>query len=429
MNAGKIEQRSPSAPQLAKQSWISKAVLNLFFLYCLGCRQAEVRWVPPPVVLAPPPADIACSIPQSEFDFSELLNHCEFPAENLDAGEIRVQVVDESECRRLAGQHSQAAHHLRIEKAFLDHQASRLTCELEKCASPTTCIDRVLQLRLSLLDLEEARKRSENVYSALFAYHELSRIDLQIQSLGKLRDVYLSILAWTEEIDLPSAALSRQISTFQQLHQDTLTKISAANRERQFFEMQLRRLIGLPLDDGSRLAPVVSSDLAVPLIDEDAEIERGTSARYELSILQSMLGALNCCTLAEARGVLAQFENPCTFTSALPSRRDEVEYRRMELENLAEEWQQKATGEIMSSCRSIHGLRRELAQLAVELEEQENKKLNLEQKRELGGATFVDVAEANIRELELEARILDRAVDLKLEYLRLRKSQSSLLDP
>ena len=101
----------------------------------------------------------------------------------------------------------------------------------------------------------------------------------------------------------------------------------------------------------------------------------------------------------------------------------------MELENLAEEWQQKATGEIMSSCRSIHGLRRELAQLAVELEEQENKKLNLEQKRELGGATFVDVAEANIRELELEARILDRAVDLKLEYLRLRKSQSSLLDP
>lgn len=302
-----------------------------------------------------------------------------------------------------------------------------LQCETDK-------VDDNLCLNRDLLALRAADARNTAAGQALEAFYQLAGLEARSHYLKLARQEAETTVARLEalrERGLPvpralelGAACARAAEL-----SDTLVLLDQSRIQ---LNGRLKKQLGCPLDESRIFRPVVdwTPDLATPLADEEVAI--GLAARSDVRSLRVVYCNLQQHTLPVARAVVAFADASLGRVQPIHKLRchecgeQELPIRRRQLRVLIEEAEQLASAEIKGAVYDIVASQRRVVLAAQTLDAQQQELSRAERLRDEEDRSVFELSAARSRVYEAEADLIERVVDLKLAFVRL-KSQQDLL--
>lgn len=337
---------------------------------------------------------------------------------------VAYDALDAPACQCRSAAASAVAAAVELERHFA---GVLLQCETDK-------VDDNLCLNRDLLALRAAGARNTAAGQALEAFYQLAGLEARSHYLKLARDEADTTVVRLEalrERGLPAPRALELGAARARLAElsDTLVLLDQSRIQ---LNGRLKKQLGCPLDESRIFRPAVdwTPDLAPPLADEQVAI--GLAARADVRSLRVVYCNLQQHTLPVARAVVAFADASLGRVQPIHKLRchecgeQELPIRRRQLRVLIEEAEQLATAEIKGAVYDLVANQRRVVLAARALEDQRQELQRTEKLRDEEDRSVFELSAARGRVYEAEAALIERVVDLKLAFVRLKTRQDLL---
>jgi hypothetical protein len=353
-------------------------------------------------------------------DLTDLTETESDPVTPPDDKDYRALTADQCKC--MAADHAEVA-------SLIDREREIAQC----CRNDRKqCKQQAAALHVELLAYRAAAERNQAAGEALELYFLLAEAEAGRDAIAKSKTGIERIRGFVAR--LRSAGLDAGIAdtAVDNRVAEVLDQEAQLLLDRQKLNSELRRRLGLDVDDPTPIWPDTDLKVKVEEIDVNAAIAEGMAMRPELAATQRLLECLDRDNLSQARGTLQAFEAVLGSASApsrllkLASRSAECcewDARSGQLEQLLVHLQRSAAEEIRQAVHTVETRFRQILIAKQGLESREKAVEDL--KRQWGGENVspFEIVDAQLKVVEAETDLLHHVVAWEIARAKLKQSQ------
>jgi len=292
---------------------------------------------------------------------------------------------------------------------------------------------RTADMMCELLSLRAAEERNRAAGEALELFYLLAEaeynrdaIQKSLEEMDRSIENVVRLKKTGMEVAVDEGALRRERTDLLSRREELRLSLARLNG-------QLRRRLGLDVDDPTPLWPNIDLAVTADEIDVDKAVSQGMGLRADLAAIQTVCNALSVHTLPAVRSALKSTDallgsagRPALCALLCGGGTSETSLRREQVNRMLVDRQRAVAEEIRQAVHTIQTRVRQVA-LAKRKRDSWKKRLdNLKQLQQADEATAFDVSEARLKLIEAEGDLVHQAIAWQIARVKLSQAQGML---
>jgi hypothetical protein len=293
-------------------------------------------------------------------------------------------------------------------------------------------------LKRKILRYREVDQRNRDAASALKAFYLLAEAEINKDLLEQSLTETAKSLDFFDQLEREGFEIEAEKQRNEALGQrvDLLDRRAVLEKSLRELDGQLRRLVGLSLDDCTPIWPAADFTVTADPVDVDAAISLGLTHRADIGLLCTLIESLDRNTLTVVRKAMGQIDTllgmggPGGRLKMLFARRaicEEVETRRRQLCQLLVDRQEAAVEEIRQAAYAVETRLEQIVIAGENARQQRDRAEALRQRRGVpDGPTAFEIQAAELEAIQAKSEAIHQVVAWRIAQVKLKEAQGLL---